>query len=176
MNPIIESLKKLISNHAQLLSERDRHARMVDDLTAEETKLLPEIDLTNDADFKKLSDLRLRRELAPRKAAQFQDGADEAEKKIIAEVVKLASELSPILSANLSKHREKVEKTLAVLISDKFQLGQAVDAVIGITDNYQTLAGWLFVCSNTASVGGWQTKVRARDLIAIAEKLADFKI
>ena len=176
MNPIIENLKTLISKHAQLLVERDRYSQMVDDLTAEETKLLPNIDLTNDADFKRLSDLRLRRELAPIKSKQFEDGAAEVDRKIIASALNLVNELSPILSDKLSEHRAKVEKILAVLISDKFQLGQSVDAINGITDNYLKLSGWLHVLSNTVSVGNWDPNVRAGDLMAIAEKLAEFKV
>lgn len=176
MKPNTDTLKVLIPKHDQLLAERDRHAQMVPDLTAEEEKLLPGIDLTNDADFKKLSDLRLRRELAPKKAAQFEDGAVAVEKKIIVECERLANELGVILRDKQAVHRENFKKAIALFISVSFQLDHAVNFCIDHTDVYQKLRDLEFTCSNTVSVNDWEPIKRAGELIAIAEKLADFKV
>jgi hypothetical protein len=72
----ISQLQKLLARHEELLQERARHSQLVKDLETEEKTLLETTDLEDKKQFEKISQLRLRRELLPRKIASFGEEAE----------------------------------------------------------------------------------------------------
>jgi hypothetical protein len=87
-NALTIQIKKLLTKHASFISERDRHEKMSLDLELEEEAELAKSDLNDPVQFAKISQIRLKREIVPRKIISFQEAADDVV------LVQLADELN----------------------------------------------------------------------------------
>lgn len=117
------NLKRLLSEFERLNSEHIRHEKMASVLSDEENRLIKSANLDNPADFEKISQIRMRRDLVPLKAREFAAAA-----KTDAEKLK---HLCIAISRDHLKDLEvKFEATVAKLtkaLSQVFPAEQAAD-------------------------------------------------
>lgn len=117
--PDMSLAAKLLAQFDRSLAEADRHAALGVEKREEEQKLLTRAELTDPAQFKTISDLRLFVELCDRKVPQFQ-----------AEAERIAGELEPVVGAAkvawskyhrelLDLHRHDVGGLLESIVEDR---------------------------------------------------------
>jgi len=104
---LTDKLEKLLTKRAAMTQQRDEHKQLATRLEGEEKKMLEGADLSDAGQFKKISDLRLRREIVPRKIEQFGEGLAELDLELRDACAELNGELFQVIQQRKQEaHRE----------------------------------------------------------------------
>jgi hypothetical protein len=123
-------LKNLLAEHARLTGERARHEQTAVTLQAEESSMMETVNLENKAEFEKISQLRLRREIVPRKIKQFQEAAERIKADLAEECSKATTALLGIIRAKIDTQVAKIAKTLEPVIPTETAAAAAAEKIV----------------------------------------------
>jgi hypothetical protein len=188
-----EKLKQLLAEHERLENEKQRHEKMGADLLNEENHLMRTVNIENKAEFEKVNQVRLKREMVPNKVEAFGEAAAETLAELVAECGRLLVSHRAAVKAKTDALKDKVAKALEpyyapetdspnlpTLILHERETGlisakRAAERIAG-----QSVAGKiLFDQSDTLQNGnflGLPPAVRAKRLLGMIEDLAAMKI
>jgi hypothetical protein len=183
-----EKLKQLLAEHERLENEKQRHEKMGADLLNEENHLMRTVNIENKAEFEKVNQVRLKRELVPNKVKAFGVEAAETLAELAAECDRLLVSHRAAVKAKTDALKDKVAKVLEpyfapemdALILHERETGlisarRAAGRIVG-----QSVAGKiLFDQSDTLQNGNFldlPPAVRAKRLLGMIEDLAAVKI
>jgi hypothetical protein len=100
----VKNLEKLLEKHGNFLMEADRHRQMVTDLAFEEKKLVAETEVNSAPEkLNAIGAVRLKREFAPKKIAEFEQAADAVLSEIGLECQELIDGMNEILAEKYSQ-------------------------------------------------------------------------
>ena len=194
-NPMknIEKLKQLLAEHERLENEKHRHEKMGADLLNEENHLMRTVNIENKAEFEKVNQVRLKREMVPNKVKAFGVEAAETRAELAAECGQLLVSHRAAVKVKKDALKDKVAKALepyfapetdqpnlgALLLHERetgmISARRAAGRIAG-----QSVAGKnLFDQSDLLRNGnflGLPVAVRAKRLLGMIEDLAAVKI
>jgi len=127
---INENLKRLLDDHARFNSERARHEQMEVTLQAEESKLMDTVNLENKSEFEKVSQIRLRREIVPRKIKKFEQAAENTLTELADECGKTSESLLKIIRTKISNQVANIAKNLEPFFGSKSDAAVAALQII----------------------------------------------
>ena len=188
-----EKLKQLLAEHERLENEKERHEKMGADLLDEENHLMRTVNIENKAEFEKVNQVRLKREMVPNKVKAFGVEAAETRAELAAECGRLLVSHRAAVRVKKDALKDKVAKALepyfapetdapnlGALLLHESETGmisatRAAGRVVG-----QSMAGKiLFDQSDLLRNGnflGLPPAVRAKRLLGMIEDLAAVKI
>ena len=148
-----KNLKRLLAEHSRLDGERVRHEQMAVSLQAEEKKLMDTVNLENKDEFEKVSQLRLRREIVPRKIKSYEEAAEFTKRELAAECEQVVNALLSAIDTKIKALTAKIAKALEPFFPDDlvkdimFQTAwntksfsiHAADEIVPITTNGERL-------------------------------------
>ena len=188
-----EKLKQLLAEHERLENEKQRHEKMGADLLNQENQLMRTVNIENKAEFEKVNQVRLKREMVPNKIKAFGAAAAVTLAELAAECGRLRVSHRAAVKAKTDALKVRVAKALepyfapetdspnlAALILQERETGlisarRAAGRIAG-----QSVAGKiLFDQSDTLRNGnflGLSATAQAKRLLGMIEDLAAVKI
>jgi hypothetical protein len=188
-----EKLKQLLAEHERLENEKQRHEKMGADLLNQENHLMRTVNIENKAEFEKVNQVRLKREMVPNKVKAFGEASAEMLAELTAECDRLLECHRAKVKAKMDALKDKVAQSLEpyfapetdapnlpALILHERETGmisarRAAERIAG-----QSVAGkMLFDQSDLLRNGnflGLPAAARAKRLLGMIEDLAAMKI
>jgi hypothetical protein len=134
-------LTQLLADHARLTSERARHEQMAVSLQAEETKLIDTVNLENKVEFEKVSQLRQRMEIVPRKIKSFQEATERTLVELADECLKATPALLDIICTKNAALTSEITKALEPFFPTKSDAADVAEQILPQTIKGAVLIG-----------------------------------
>lgn len=132
---ITQKLEQLLEKHAALSTELERHKKLAVTLEQEEKELMDHTDLDDATQYEKISALRLRRELTPRKIASFEGELENIKYEIKEEAGNVNSALWQIIKEKKNALFSELYQALHPFFAGRtHELRAAVAGVISETN------------------------------------------
>jgi hypothetical protein len=134
-------LTQLLADHARLTSESARHEQMAVSLQAEEAKLIDTVNLENKVEFEKVSQLRQRMEIVPRKIKSFQEAIERTMVELADECFKATPDLLDIIRTKNAALKSEIAKALEPYFSTKSDAADVAEQILSQTIKGAVLIG-----------------------------------
>jgi hypothetical protein len=137
----IEKIKKLQAEHARLIGEKQRHEQMAVSLQAEESEMMNTVNLDDPVEFEKVSRVRLRREIVPRKIKSFEESAERTKVELAAECSKATTTLLDLIQGKIDTLTAKIAKGLKTFFPMETDATDAAKSIVYDTPGGAVLNG-----------------------------------
>jgi|SRR5579859_3233645 len=162
-----KNLKRLLAEFARLDGERVRHEQMAISLQAEENKLMDTVNLEDKAEFEKVSQLRLRRDIVPRKIKSYEQAAADIKAKLAGDCSKTTMALLDIIRAKREALTVKIAKALEPFFPTEGAAATAAQHIVNDTTNGEVLSNRESRLNND-NFENRETLTKANELLEIA--------
>jgi hypothetical protein len=187
-------IERLLAQYNQLDGERLRHEKMAATLAEGEQSLSRTTDIENKVQFEKLSQLRLRREMVPRKIQEFAGAAGAAKAELAEEcqrataaLLELINQKTAALSAKLAlalqpffPPRSKTLTTAEIIVAQAQMFAVAdLETIAGRIVYHSTPGTVLFKALDRLRTGNFVNRpvvLKAAELVEIAATIERIKI